>query len=378
MDEPTHGTGDGWRGWQLTTLLRAVQGRRVPTAPSTGAPSGPGVRPRRAAPTAADTALDALLDDLDPVRRRQVLAPLSPPASGRGAGRPVRWGSAAARQVDGTTCGAAVLGMLAAAGDPRLAAWLVTGRTPVVGAVPPELRLLAADDLVTAHAPIDPDELDDRDDPDDLDEVAAEEEPGAGHARTGPAHHRAVGHHPDAPTWFRTPDGRTVHADATPEAAAAARWGALQHALHRASTRRAVLGVLPWPQALGTPPWGAERCARFPGVRYRAVPVDDRRPAEVQDLLARLDDALDRGVPVPLYSGGDLGDGIAAATPRHVVLAAARTADGYLVYEPGEGRLLPLRRAHVERPLGPAAALGGWTHLCWALLPTAGRAPAHR
>jgi hypothetical protein len=304
----------------------------------------------------------------------------------------VRWGSAAARQVDGTTCGAAVLGMLAAAGDPRLAAWLVTGRTPAAGGVPPELRLIDPADLVTAHAPIDPDGAgaDGRGAHERADAVRAEAgrpdadlrgaperdpaSPGPAHhglADHGPAHHRAVGHHPDAPTWFRTPDGRTVHPDATPEAAAATRWGALQHALHRASTRRALLGLLPWPRSLGTPPWGAERLARFPGVRYRAVLVDDSRPAEVRDLLLRIDDALERGVPVPLYSGGDLGDGIAAAAPRHVVLAAGRTADGYLVYEPGAGRLLPLRRTDVEQPAGPVAALGGWTHLCWALLPVA-------
>jgi hypothetical protein len=364
-----------WRGWQLSTLLRAVQGRRVPPAPI-GGPSGP--RARRSAPTAGDRALDTLLDDLDPVRRRQVLAPLGGGGAGgvrpARAGRLLRWGSAAAQQVDGTTCGAAVLGMLAAAGDPRLAAWLVTGRTPVGGSVPPELRLVDAGDLVTAHDPIEA-EAGSGTHAHEGDGGAAPDGTAGPGGAAGPiaGHRTAVGHHPDAPTWFRTPDGRTVHADATPEAATAARWGALQHALHRASTRRAVLGLLPWPRALGTPPWGAERLARFPGVRYRAVPVDDRRPAEVQDLLVRIDAALDHGVPVPLYSGGDLGDGLAAAVPRHVVLAAARTDDGYLVYEPGAGRLLPLTRGEVERPTGPAAALGGWTHLCWALLPVADR-----
>ncbi|HYQ75451.1 hypothetical protein, partial [Cellulomonas sp.] len=242
------------------------------------------------------------------------------------AGRTVRWGTAAARQVDGTTCGAAVLALLAAAGDPRLALWLVSGRLPD-GPRPPEL------DGFDLPEPADP-------------------------------------HHPDAPTWFRTPDGRVVHASATGDEAAAARWGLLQAALHRRSTARAVAGVLPWPRALGTPPWGAARLARFPGVRYRSVLVDDTRTGEVDDLLARVDAALDRGIPVPLYAGGDLSGGPGAAVPRHVVLAVGRSGEDYRVYEPGAGAVLPLPRAVLRSPSGPVPALGHWTHLAWALLPT--------
>jgi hypothetical protein len=261
----------------------------------------------------------AALDALDPRRRRQVLAPFDVPLGG-----PVRWGSAAARQVDGTTCGAAVLGVLAAAGDPALAYWLVTGRAPD-GVLPPELTGL---DLTEPLAP----------------------------------------HDPDAPEWFRTPDGRAAHVDATGEEAAAARWGLLQAALHRRSTARA-LGPFRWPRSLGTPPWGAARLARFPGVAYRSVLVDDTRTAEVDDVLARVDAALDRGVPVPLYSGGDLADGLGAAVPRHVVLAVGRTGDTYRVYEPGAGAVLPVERAALREPAGPVPGLGHWTHLAWALLP---------
>jgi hypothetical protein len=371
----------GWRHGQLTTVLRAVRGRAVPPAPraassqvaehgatGTGAagsgarhaaappedepgdalahaaharhvastpaserplplgsdavaseapadPSGPGASGHAAAPGVSAAALDAL----DARRRRQVLDPFDVPL-----GRPVRWGSAAARQVDGTTCGAAVLGMLAAAGDPALAYWLVTGRAPD-GALPPELTGL---DLTEPPAP----------------------------------------HDPDAPEWFRTPDGRAAHVDATGEEAAAARWGLLQATLHRRSTARA-LGPFPWPRSLGTPPWGAARLARFPGVAYRSVLVDDTRTAEVDDVLARVDAALDRGVPVPLYSGGDLADGLGAAVPRHVVLAVGRTADGYRVYEPGAGAVLPVPREALREPTGPVPGLGHWTHLAWALLP---------
>lgn len=374
----------GWRHAQLTTVLRALRGRVVPPAPResrvphtaahVAGPGAPGsssghegaaghegvaghegaagregavghegpvghegaARHRAAAPDPAlralgplDPALRALdpaLEALDPRRRRQVLAPLDVPL-----GRTVRWGSAAARQVDGTTCGAAVLGMLAAAGDPALAYWLVTGRAPD-GVLPPELTGL---DLTDPPAP----------------------------------------HDPDAPEWFRTPDGRAAHADATGEEAAAARWGLLQAALHRRSTAR-TLGPLPWPRALGTPPWGAARLARFPGVAYRSVLVDDTRTSEVDDVLARVDSALDRGVPVPLYSGGDLADGLGAAVPRHVVLAVGRTDDGYRVYEPGAGAVLPVERAALREPAGPVPGLGSWTHLAWALLPVRPRSTA--
>ncbi|VTR77044.1 hypothetical protein [Cellulomonas hominis] len=350
----------GWRHAQLTTVLRAVRGRVVPPAPrkpgaaagvagaglaDAGAGAGarhvgahagarvgtsedPAAGHEGAARHRASASLidPAALDALDPRRRRQVLAPLDVPL-----GRTVRWSSAAARQVDGTTCGAAVLGMLAAAGDPALAYWLVTGRAPD-GVLPPELTGL---DLTDPPAP----------------------------------------HDPDAPEWFRTPDGRAAHADATGEEAAAARWGLLQAALHRRSTARA-LGPFPWPRALGTPPWGAARLARFPGVAYRSVLVDDTRTAEVDDVLARVDSALDRGVPVPLYSGGDLADGLGAAVPRHVVLAVGRTDDGYRVYEPGAGAVLPVERAALREPAGPVPGLGSWTHLAWALLPVRPRSTA--
>lgn len=305
-------------GVQVTSVLRAVLGRQVPVAAGPVTRDAAARRPARAAvPTGV---LDGL-DGLDGRRRAQVRAPLDVPLGGA-----VRWGTAIARQVDGTTCGAAVLGLLAAAGDPVLARWVVTGDLPD-GSLPPEIDGL---DLPDPWHPADP----------------------------------------DAPDWFRTPDGRAAHEAATGEHAAAARWALLQAALHRRSTARGIAGVLPWPRSLGTPPWGAARVARFPGVAYRAVLVDDTRTDEVDDLLARVDAALDRGVPVPLYAGGDTSGGLAAALPRHVVLAVGRTADGgYRVYEPGAGAVLPLDREVLRHPVGPQPALGRWTHLAWALLP---------
>lgn len=290
---------------QLTSVLRGVLGSTLPAEAAgqlgTGGPAGAvdrgvaGLRARALAAGAPADAADALLDavsELDTRERDQVTDPLRPASDSD----VLRLGTAAARQTDGTTCGSSVLAMLAAAGDPTLAYWLVTGRT-LAGYRSPELD-------------------------------------GVGDA-AGPA----------------------------------VRFGDLQEALKRRSNARAVLGLLPWPAALGTPPWGAARVARFPGVAYRSVLVDDTRPAEVAVVLNRAARALDRGVPVPLYTGGDAAMGLATAIPRHVVLLTSRTPDGFTVYEPSTGRLLALTTDEVTSSQGPIPALGDWSHVCWALLP---------
>lgn len=211
---------------------------------------------------------------------------------GRGGPAPVFLGGAPARQVDGTTCGAAVLVLLAALGDPRLA------------------RRLTQD----------------------------------------------------------------------PQA-----FGSLQRVVHRATTRgrwpaRDVDGWAPghppWPRRFGTPPWGAARVARFGAdVRYRAVPFDDAEPEQRSVVWTAAAAALDRGIPVPLYTGGDVGQGWATAVPRHVVLAVRRAADGWSVYEPGGGLIHRVPHDHLTGPAAGARsaatrrALGGWRRVSWALLP---------
>ncbi|MCR6493885.1 hypothetical protein [Cellulomonas sp. P24] len=251
------------------------------------------------APAAARDELRDLWPSLDARTRAQVGAPLRP-ADGSDV---LRWGTAAARQTDGTTCGSAVLTMLAAAGDPLLALWLAVGST-CGGYRPPELQDV------------------------DLD----------------------------------TPPGQD------PDAGAAARFGAVQESIKRRSNRGALLGC-PWPAALGTPPWGAARVARFPGVGYRSVLVDDTRTSEVSAVVSRAARALDHGVPVPLYVGGDLGSGIAAAVPRHVVLLTGHDGDRVTVYEPSQGRVHDVAVEELVRSSGPSPALGGWSHVDWALLP---------
>ena len=207
----------------------------------------------------------------------------------------------AARQTDATTCGSAVLTMLAATGDPSLALWLVTGR---LGSLrPPEL----------------------------------------------------VGAPPGALALLST-------------APAERRFAAVQRVLKRRSTATALFG-LPWPAALGTPPWGAARVARFPGVAFRHQPVDDTDQVHLGRVLDAVELALAAGVPVPLYSGGDSSGGWATAAPRHVVLAVGRGPGGLRVFEPGQGRLHTVSRRALAAGDAPQPGLGGWSHLAWVLLP---------
>ncbi|MGV8965932.1 MAG: hypothetical protein ACOH2F_06595 [Cellulomonas sp.] len=322
-----YGTPTGWDGWwppptagvvaaaRRETLSDALRGRYDALLAAGTAGGVPRAVLERT--FAAGARLDALafliatwpeLTDRD---RLQIAVPLAPV----GRAREVRLGDAPARQTDSTTCGSAVLTMLAAAGDPLLALWLVTGRSTDEG-LPSEVGALAAAD-------------------------------------------RAA---PDAATRF----------------------GAVQRAVKRRSNR-SFLGPLPWPESLGTPPWGAARTARFPGAAFRSVMIDDTDTRALRALLGRIGRALAAGVSVPLFTGGDLGGGLPAAFPRHVVLL---TPDGgpsgtdtsgteptsvdagrYTVYEPSSGALHAITRAELLAPDGARAALGGWSHANWAVLP---------
>lgn len=113
---------------------------------------------------------------------------------------------------------------------------------------------------------------------------------------------------------------------------------------------------LPWPRALGTPPWGArgelEYGAAEPGADYDIswfrLAGRPRLERAYAGLLARAHD----GRPVLLYIGN-------AWTPRHVVLVMPPTGGDAApdVYEPSAGRVLSLpREGFVTRRL----RLAGW------------------
>lgn len=259
-------------------------------------------------------ALERAWPALTPRERRQVASPLRPGPDGvLGLGRDP------ARQTSETTCGSASLILLAAAGDPVLATWLVSGRAlgvrPGTGVLPGVGRDVGAG--VGEGAPASPGE----------------------------------------------------------------RFAVLQAAMLAATSRRAV-GPLPWPSRFGTPPWTAARQARFPGVRYGHRPVDDADAAAMARLLTWVRSAVGRGVPVPLYTGGDARHGLGTAIPRHVILAvppprppgeAATGAggEGLSLYEPGTARVYSVSDADLIARTTPLDAFGRWVHLCWAVLPQA-------
>ena len=151
-------------------------------------------------------------------------------------------------------------------------------------------------------------------------------------------------------------------------------FAALQRQIH-ARARRV------WPRRLGTPPWGAAREARFGSVRYTHRVVGRHEPSEGSRAVLRAAVvAAAAGVPVPLYTGGDLGHGATTAVPRHVVLLTAvrDTSAGPIatLYEPSSGAMHALPVDALRGPGGaPGAqasrgrALGGWPHVVWAVLP---------
>ncbi|WP_225753846.1 hypothetical protein [Actinotalea sp. Marseille-Q4924] len=154
------------------------------------------------------------------------------------------------------------------------------------------------------------------------------------------------------------------------DAPAAARF----HAVHRVVKRRTNDGSglgPPWPEALGTPPWGAARVARFPGVRWTHRPLDDTDPVTLRAELAGVRAWLAAGVPVPLYSGGDARQGWAAAVPRHVVLAVGVDDDVLDVFEPSRGVVVRVPTAELLVGDRPHPALGRWRHLAWVVAPVA-------
>jgi hypothetical protein len=112
---------------------------------------------------------------------------------------------------------------------------------------------------------------------------------------------------------------------------------------------------LPWPRALGTPPWGAlnelECGAADPDADYEVVWFRHRGRRGLEHTYADLRARVRAGRPALLYIGN-------AWSPRHVVLVMPPTGEQELdVYEPSVGRVVDLpRQAFVERRL----AIAGW------------------
>ena len=116
---------------------------------------------------------------------------------------------------------------------------------------------------------------------------------------------------------------------------------------------------LPWPRALGTPPWAVARAmSSFAAIPYRTRLV--RWGSRVADFDA-LHAAVAAGHPCPLFVGD--------AIPRHVVLAAAPSAQGVRVYNPAHGTLEEMRRADFEA--GRLTTFGRWVRPWFVVAPSA-------
>jgi hypothetical protein len=94
---------------------------------------------------------------------------------------------------------------------------------------------------------------------------------------------------------------------------------------------------VPWPRALGTPPWAV---ARELGGRVRRY-----RRTEVLEALPR---------PVPVYLGSRW-------VPRHVVLVLDERDGEPVVYDPARGAVVPM-------------SASSWKHRWFAVLPARGAA----
>lgn len=117
--------------------------------------------------------------------------------------------------------------------------------------------------------------------------------------------------------------------------------------------------TLPWPGALGTPPWGAaeEMNGAAGGSGYRVHLVDSDSPSDRQQAYDALERTVATGRPAPVY----VGDGV---SPRHVVLVVGRDTDGLQVYEPGAGEVVSVNEDAFVRG---DVDLGGWARP-WAVV----------
>jgi len=103
---------------------------------------------------------------------------------------------------------------------------------------------------------------------------------------------------------------------------------------------------IPWPRALGTPPWAvANDLSAATRRTWIAKLALSRGPA-----LDALVSAVAAGSPSPLYVGSRW-------IPRHVVLVVDVEADSLRCYEPSSGRVLTVTR---EAFLDATFRLAGW------------------
>lgn len=110
---------------------------------------------------------------------------------------------------------------------------------------------------------------------------------------------------------------------------------------------------LPWPRALGTPPWALARRLSVTGTHYRWRLARWSPEAAFARVLAD----VRLGLPAPVYVGS-------AWLPRHVVLGLAGDRDALEVYDPARGRLAEVSRAEFA---AGRLRLSGWDRAWFTL-----------
>ena len=161
---------------------------------------------------------------------------------------------------------------------------------------------------------------------------------------------------PEFARWITTGEG--PRADAPPGATEQERFAAYERVVMRRTNRLFSGGGrlnLPWPRALGTPPWGALKELEFGaarrGTQYQVRSLRQLGRGGLAAAHARLLDVVADGEPALLYIGS-------ATLPRHVTLVLPGDGDRLLdVYDPASGEVTLLDEARfTSRTLG----IAGW------------------
>ena len=112
---------------------------------------------------------------------------------------------------------------------------------------------------------------------------------------------------------------------------------------------------IPWPQAFGTPPWGAKKELEYgaaqPGAAYRMRLVRLGSTAALREVHRDLVSLVREGLPALLYIGN-------TRLPRHVTLVLPGDGGKQLdVYDPATGSVTDLAP---DRFAGRTLGIAGW------------------
>ena len=165
-----------------------------------------------------------------------------------------------------------------------------------------------------------------------------------------------------APTALRQPDRRSCGAASVLAARALLTgWRPVDGGAEIAEEHRLLVSArsardrlqMPWPRALGTPPWAVATALRALSGEHVATVMARPRPGIGYEVVR---ENL-RSRPVAIYLGSRL-------LPRHVVLAVGESGDGVEVFDPAAGRI---QRVPAENWVGHRVGVAGWNHLWFVI-----------